>query len=221
VDILSPNRDMLGIAAMLITIALAGVLTFLAWRFTCAFRADSESATLERLARAATAAQAHEPDAAAAWLQGECRRLGIAVPTHRAQSWVHAMRASAVMSGDEPALPEQAQPQPFIIKPPAPSRFADASTTNERLAGLACDAVRFLDQLKQKGPLTVRRSDAGVDVETDIAAAWLLTEVASCGLAVSTDEVGQALMAALEDRSSLSQLPSTQAGLQVDAPPMN
>lgn len=70
----------------------------------------------------------------------------------------------------------------------------DDLPTNDRLAKLARQAVAFLQELKASGKLAI----SGANVETDIATAWLLTEVAKQGLVVTSDQVAKAMVNALQ-----------------------
>ena len=52
-----------------------------------------------------------------------------------------------------------------------------------------------------EGQLSVRPGTSGEDVERDVATAWLLTEVAKQGLAVSSTQITQAVTNALPART--------------------
>jgi Bacteriophage holin of superfamily 6 (Holin_LLH) len=84
------------------------------------------------------------------------------------------------------------------------TRFAAGGTPEEArdpLAILARDAVAFVQKLKAQGQLSVRPGTSGEDVERDVATAWLLTEVAKQGLAVSSTQIAQAVTNALQART--------------------
>ncbi|VAW30251.1 hypothetical protein MNBD_CHLOROFLEXI01-3939 [hydrothermal vent metagenome] len=67
----------------------------------------------------------------------------------------------------------------------------------ERLDQLGKQAVAFLDGLKERGQLAV----SGADVETDIVMAWLLTEAARQGLAVTSDQIADTMTIILREHS--------------------
>jgi hypothetical protein len=67
-----------------------------------------------------------------------------------------------------------------------------------QLAQLAVQAVAFVDGLRASGRLAVEAGDAGVDIEADLATAWLLTEAARQGLAVTSDQIAEAIKLVLD-----------------------
>jgi len=84
------------------------------------------------------------------------------------------------------------------------ARLAAGGTPEEArdpLAILARDAVAFVQKLKAQGQLSVRPGTSGEDMERDVATAWLLTEVAKRGLAVSSTQITQAVTNALPART--------------------
>jgi hypothetical protein len=111
------------------------------------------------------------------WVIAQMARNGLSTTREEAQTWVRAefLERLQTRSSDRPA--------------------------GDRLTRLADQAAEFLDQLKAGGQIAVQPGAAGVDVETDLAIAWLLTEAAKQGLKVSSDQIAEAAAAALRRRS--------------------
>lgn len=72
--------------------------------------------------------------------------------------------------------------------------------SNSELATLARQAVSFVEGLKATGQLVLQPGAPRATVETDVATAWLLTEIAKRGLAVSSEEITQAIRTALKQK---------------------
>jgi hypothetical protein len=113
---------------------------------------------------------------AADWVLAELAQRGASISREEALTWVRAELFQR-LHAEEP--------------PPG------ARPIGDRLIELAKRAVTFLDDLKASGRLAVQPGTSGGDVETDIAMAWLLTEVARQGLEVTTDQITQALTEAV------------------------
>jgi hypothetical protein len=77
-----------------------------------------------------------------------------------------------------------------------------AAPVQDRLPQLANAAVAFVDQLKASNSLTVRPGTSGANVESDLALAWMMTEVAKQGLSVTSDQIAQAVATALQRKSA-------------------
>ena len=75
-----------------------------------------------------------------------------------------------------------------------------AKPNNSELATLARQAASFVEGLKATGQLVLQPGVPRATVETDVATAWLLTEIAKRGLAVSSEEITQAIRAALKQK---------------------
>lgn len=115
---------------------------------------------------------------AADWVLAELARRGASISREEALSWVRAelVRRLQAQAGELPVT--------------------------DRLAKLAGQAVAFLEGLKASGQLSVRPGVSGINVETDIATAWLLTEAAKQGLAVTSDQIAEAVANVLRQRSA-------------------
>lgn len=70
-------------------------------------------------------------------------------------------------------------------------------TLDDPLARLAREAVEFMQDLKASGRMTIRPGASGGSVEMDVAAGYLITEVAKRGMAVTADQIYEAIEAAL------------------------
>jgi len=114
---------------------------------------------------------------AADWMIARVAERGVVISRDEALTWVRAELAQRLQT-----------------------RLAEAPAAG-RLSRLARAAVEFLDGLKASGQLTVHPGAAGHDVETDLAAAWLLTEAAKQGLPVTADQIAEAIGAALRERA--------------------
>ena len=113
---------------------------------------------------------------AADWAVAQLSKGGVAVSRDEARTWIRA------------ELLQRFQTQ------------VGGSPIGDRLAQLATQAVEFLEQVRAKGQILVQPGVAAEDVETDLATAWLLTEAAKQGLAVSSAQVAQAAVEALRHR---------------------
>ncbi len=113
---------------------------------------------------------------AADWMVAQMAQRGAALPREEALTWVRAELVQRLQTqlGEAPA--------------------------DNRLARLAKGAVAFLEGLKSSGQLAVRPGSPGQNVETDLAAAWLLTEAAKQGLPVTADQIAEAIGTALRER---------------------
>ena len=111
----------------------------------------------------------HLAELAADWTVTQLARQGATISREEALIWVRAEFLNAAQTN------------------------IDHLPTNERLANLARQAVSFLKELKASGQLAI----SGQNIETDIAAAWLLTEAAKQGLLVATDDIASALNVAM------------------------
>jgi len=116
---------------------------------------------------------AYLADLAADWLVAQYAMQGAVITREEAVTWARAELLRSLQ------LPDNALP------------------SNAQLAELAQRAVAFLKSLKQSGRLTVRSGVPGGSVDADIATAWLLTEVARQGLVVTSDQIGEAIAAAM------------------------
>jgi hypothetical protein len=117
---------------------------------------------------------------AADWVVAELAKRGANVSREEALTWVRAelLQRLQAQIGELPA--------------------------DDRLAKLATAAVEFLERLKASGQLAVRPGTPGESVETDVATAWLLTEAARQGLAVTSDQIAEAVTIALRQRNHVS-----------------
>lgn len=116
---------------------------------------------------------------AADWVLAQLARRGSSIPREEALTWVRAelLQRLQAQVGELPA--------------------------DDRLAKLAKGAVEFLERLKVSGQLAVRPGTSGEDIEPDIATAWLLTEAAKQGLAVTSDQIAEAVATALRQRKAV------------------
>ncbi len=87
-------------------------------------------------------------------------------------------------------IPSQA---PSAEKPQPPAESSGPSIETQ-LAQLASQSVQYVEQLKASHQLTLP--------ETDIAVAWVLTEVTKQGLPVTTDQIARAVRAAFQTRGT-------------------
>jgi hypothetical protein len=78
---------------------------------------------------------------------------------------------------------------------------------NERLLALARQSLAFLEELKAKGQFQLQGT-----MEADVAVAWLVTEAAKQGLAVSTEEINEAITAVLSVANNRPASPAAPAG---------
>ncbi len=110
---------------------------------------------------------------AADWVVAQYARQGASISREEALTWVRAdlLRSMQVVSSN---LPNHVQ-----------------------LAELAKKAVAFLQKLKDSNMVTIQPGSSGEDVDFDIATAWLLTEAAKQGLTVTSDQIAEAMLAAL------------------------
>jgi hypothetical protein len=117
---------------------------------------------------------------AADWVVAELAKRGANVSREEALTWVRAelLQRLQAQIGELPA--------------------------DDRLAKLATAAVEFLERLKASGQLAVRPGTPGESIETDVATAWLLTEAARQGLAVTSDQIAEAVTIALRQRNHVS-----------------
>jgi hypothetical protein len=116
---------------------------------------------------------AYSASLAADWLIAQAAATGVNVTREEAIIWVRAeiLRALQIETNSLP--------------------------TNEQLGKLAQQAISFMKELKADGRLSIQTSATGQNMEMDIALAWLLAESAKRGLAVSTDQITQALNQAI------------------------
>jgi hypothetical protein len=111
---------------------------------------------------------------AADWVITQLAAKGTAVTREEALTWVRA------------EFLHQLQAPPPLL--------AD----NEMLGKLAKSAVAFVAQMRASGNLSVRPGADGEDIDTDIVAAWVLTEAVKMGLPVTSAQVAQAVELALK-----------------------
>lgn len=78
---------------------------------------------------------------------------------------------------------------------------ASNPSVEERLRRLAEEAVQFTADLRSSGRMAIRPGQAGEDVDSDVAMAWLVTEAAKQGLAVTGDQLADAIEVALGRRA--------------------
>jgi hypothetical protein len=113
-----------------------------------------------------------------------------ALLTSKIAEWATAQPATGATSLPQAGAPSQSQAQP--PEKPRPSAELSGPSVEAQLAQLATQSVQYVEQLKAsyKGTLS----------ETDIAAAWVLTEVTKQGLPVTTDQIARAVRAAFESK---------------------
>jgi len=69
----------------------------------------------------------------------------------------------------------------------------ETTSLSNQLAKLAKDAVGYVAQLKANNRLVLQAGAPGVNVEADVAAAWLLTKTLEQGLPVTSTQVADAI----------------------------
>lgn len=109
---------------------------------------------------------------AADWLVAKLAEHGVAISHDEAVSWVRA------------EILERMGSQTGLV------------VSETRLAELAQQAIDFVNQLKASGQLRVRAGGPDEDIEGDLAIAWALTEAAKQNMAVSSDQVAEAVTTA-------------------------
>jgi hypothetical protein len=114
---------------------------------------------------------------AADWLTAEMAKSGVNLSRDQAATWVRG------------EILHRLQTQ------------AAQATVEDPLARLAREAVEFMENLKASGRLTIHPGAAGGSVEMDVATGYLITEVAKRGLAVTADQIYEAIDAALQPHS--------------------
>ena len=77
---------------------------------------------------------------------------------------------------------------------------ANQVTIEDPLTRLAWEAVEYMENLKASGKQTIRPGAGGGNLEMDITTAWMITEVTRRGLAVTADQISDALEAELAQR---------------------
>ena len=223
--LIAKDRDLLDLVIPgLLFIALIAIACAL-WFNARAAAADHTVAALAKLSHAAAdyalgmVAQGatHNPDGtiltddevlddaqatAAFWLQAEARRVGIRLDAERTQQW--AVLALERRMHEEVTMPTIPQLLPVQAVCNGSGQLASLpddiqGSTDQRLKILAQRAVQFMDDLRNNGQLRVRPSNPDIDIDTDVAGAWLMTEVAKRALPVSSDSIANALKAALEE----------------------
>jgi hypothetical protein len=115
----------------------------------------------------------HHADLAADWVVAQYAKEGAAISREEALIWVRAelLKTLQIVNNERP--------------------------TNVQLQELAKRAVAFLKGLKESGRLAVQSGSFGGDVEAGIAMAWLLPEAAKQGLVVDSEQIAEAMRAAL------------------------
>jgi hypothetical protein len=88
---------------------------------------------------------------------------------------------------------------------------ASNPTAEEQLRTLAENAVQFTANLRSSGRMAIRPGQAGGDIDSDVATAWLVTEAAKQGLAVTADQISEAITIALGHHSGPANLVLTAA----------
>lgn len=111
---------------------------------------------------------------AADWIVAQYAKDGGNISHERARTWVNAEMLESQQSS--------------MVKRPQ----------NGQLDALAQQAVDFLNDLKSRGRLALRSDVSLQQVETDVATAWLLTEIAKQGLSVTSDEIARAIQESIQ-----------------------
>jgi hypothetical protein len=128
---------------------------------------------------------------AADWLIVQLAQIGVEIARDEATTWVRA----EILQRLRPDLPAPALISAAVVQP---------VLVDDRLSQLAEEAVRFVDQLKSSGQIALRAGgETGADlpgVEEDLVTAYLLTEAAKQGLAVTTDDIAREVTGALRRR---------------------
>jgi len=115
---------------------------------------------------------------AADWIVSHLAHQRSATITHtEALSWVNA------------EILQRIQPEP------APAFAGEAASATP--GDLAHQAVVFLQELKERGLLTIASGTSAAAVERDLAVAWMMTEAAKQGRVVSPQEIARAVNEAL------------------------
>ena len=87
-----------------------------------------------------------------------------------------------------------------IATPLAPALVPGTNATvEERLAFLALQAIVKVEELVANGRLHVQPGNRGGDVRLNVATAWLLTEVVNQNIEVTVDQIGEAVLKAMQN----------------------
>jgi hypothetical protein len=113
-----------------------------------------------------------------------------ALLTSKITEWAATQPATGATSLPQAGALSQSRAQP--PEKPQPSAELSGPSVEAQLTQLATQSVQYVEQLKASHQLILP--------ETDIAAAWVLTEVTKQGLPVTTDQIARAVRAAFESK---------------------
>jgi hypothetical protein len=116
----------------------------------------------------------HLTELAADWLITQIAKQGATISREEALTWVRAE---------------------FLQQ--LGGQVSNGSSVSDALTDLAERAVAFLEKLKSSGQLVLQPDTAPEQFETDVAAAWAMTEAAKQGLTVTKTQITEAVAAAL------------------------
>ncbi len=121
-------------------------------------------------------ASAYLAGLSADWLAVEAAKLGVNLQREQALAYVRGVTLEKLVAR------------------------ANQVTIEDPLTRLAWEAVEYMENLKASGKQTIRPGAGGGNLEMDITTAWMITEVTRRGLAVTADQISDALEAELAQR---------------------